>query len=316
MVDQKSHTPSDYPVITDDELERLEDEYVRAAKLAARAGFRAIDVKATHGYLLAELLHSKEREGRYGGSIENRTRFVRNVFGKVRAEVGDGLLLGMRLSCYEGVPYVPGPDGIGVPIPYPVPYNYGFGVDSNDPMREDLGEVKQAIRLFQESGLQILNVSLACPYYNPHISRPFEKPDEGNYESPEHPLTGVDRHFRIAGELQREFPALPMVGTGYSWLQKYAANAAAHNVESGGITFFGYGRGALAYPEFAEHILNSGELEEIRVCKTLTYCTFLMRQKDHPLGQWPAGCPPFDKEGYGQLMKEARLLQRISAAKS
>jgi 2,4-dienoyl-CoA reductase-like NADH-dependent reductase (Old Yellow Enzyme family) len=185
-------------------------------------------------------------------------------------------------------------------------------VDPADPLREHLDDVKAAIQMFLGAGLQLLNVSLGCPYYNPHIGRPFEKPDEGNYEQPEHPLLGVNRHFRIAGELQRAFPALPMVGTGYSWLQKYSINAGARNIADGNIRFFGLGRGVLAYPDFAQAVAAQGELDELRVCKTLTYCTFLMRQKNHPLGQFPAGCPPFDKEGYGQIMKEARESYRTA----
>ena len=74
-------------------------------------------------------------------------------------------------------------------------------------------------------------------------------------------------------------PDLPMVGTGYSWLQKYAINAAAHNVETGAIRIMGMGRNSLAYPDFARDALEKGELEELRVCKTLTYCTWLMRQR-------------------------------------
>ncbi len=115
----------------------------------------------------------------------------------------------------------------------------------------------------------------------------------------------MDRHFRVAGELQCAFPDLPMVGTGYSWLQKFAINAGARNVAAGNIAFLGIGRGALAYPDFAKDALLHGDLDERRVCKTLTYCTFLMRQKNHPLGRFPTGCPPFDKEGYGQIMKQA-----------
>jgi NADPH2 dehydrogenase len=163
-------------------------------------------------------------------------------------------------------------------------------------------------------GVQLMNVSMGSPYYNPHIGRPFESPDEGNYEQPEHPLIGVDRHFRVAGELQRTFPDLPMVGTGYSWLQIYAPNAGAANIQDGAIQFFGMGRNALAYPDFAKAILEKGVLDELRVCKTLTYCTFLMRQKNHPLGQFPTGCPPFDKEAYGPIMKEARAAQRAAKA--
>lgn len=311
VVDQKTGVPPDYPLISDDELERLEDVYVDAAGLALEAGFTAIDIKVTHGYLLSELIGAKTREGRYGGTLENRTRFVKNVIGKIRATYGNRLLLCMRLGCYEGVPYVRDPKtGLGAPLPYPIPYRWGFGVDPQDPLREDLSEVKQAIGWFRDWGIELLNVSMGSPYFNPHIGRPFEKPDEGNYEQPEHPLLGVDRHFRVAGELQRTFPDLPMVGTGYSWLQKYAINAGARNIEDGNIRLMGIGRGALAYPDFARDAIEKGELDERRVCKTLTYCTFLMRQKNHPLGQFPTGCPPFDKEVYGPIMKEAREAKR------
>jgi 2,4-dienoyl-CoA reductase-like NADH-dependent reductase (Old Yellow Enzyme family) len=316
VVDAKTSVPADYPVVSDDEIERLEDDYVRAAKLALKAGYRAIDLKVTHGYLLNELLGAKQREGRYGGSLENRTRFIRNVFGKIRAELGSRMMLAMRLGCYEGVPYRRDPaSGAGVPLPYAVPYRHGFGNDENDPLREDLAEVKQAIGWFRDWGLELLNVSMGCPYFNPHVGRPFEKPDDGNYEGPEHQLFGVERHFRIAGELQRAFPDLPMVGTGYSWLQVYAINAAARNIEDGNIRFYGAGRNALAYPDFARDALEHGRLQERQVCKTVTFCTYLMRQKNHPLGQYPTGCPPFDKEVYGQIIKEARLVQRTASNK-
>jgi hypothetical protein len=141
----------------------------------------------------------------------------------------------MRMNAFDGVPF-----GCDFETPYP----YGWGVDAANPLREDLREVKQAIACFREWGVELLNISLGSPYYNPHIGRPFEKPDEGNYEQPEHPLIGVDRHFRIAAELQRAFPDLPIVGTGYSWLQKYAINAGAHNIAAGDIHFLGRARRA------------------------------------------------------------------------
>ena len=311
LIDWKTNTPPDCPVISDGELERLEDDYAGAARLAVEAGFRAIDIKVTHGYLLSELMGAKVREGRYGGPLENRTRFVRNVIGKIRALAGNRLMLCMRLGCYDGVPYaMDRATGLGVPMEYPLPYAHGFGVDPNDPLREDLSEVKEAIAWFREWGVELLNVSMGSPYYNPHIGRPFEKPDEGNYEQPEHPLLGVDRHFRVAGELQRAFPDLPMVGTCYSWLQKYAIHAGARNLADGTIRIFGMGRNALAYPGFARDALEKGELDEQRVCKTVTFCTYLMRQKNHPLGQFPTGCVPFDKEVYGPIMKQAREAKR------
>jgi NADPH2 dehydrogenase len=313
LIDQKTHTPADYPVISDDELDRLQDAYVDAAKLAVKAGFRAIDVKVTHGYLLSELLGAKTRDGKYGGSIENRSRFACEVLRRLADELGPEILLTVRLGCFDGVPYTMDPQTrIGVPIPYPVPYPWGFGVNPGNPLEPDLTEVKQAIAMFRDAGAKMINVSMGSPYYNPHIGRPFETPDDGNYEQPEHPLIGVDRHFRVAGELQRAFPDVPMVGTGYSWLQIYAPNAGAANIEDGNIRLMGMGRNSLAYPDFAKAVLETGRLDELRVCKTLTYCTYLMRQKNHPLGQFPTGCPPFDKAGYGQIMKEARAAQRAA----
>jgi 2,4-dienoyl-CoA reductase-like NADH-dependent reductase (Old Yellow Enzyme family) len=310
-IDRKTNTPASQPPIGDGELERLEDVFVEAAGLALDAGFTAIDVKITHGYLLSELAGAKTRPGAYGGPVANRFRLPLNVIRKVRARFGKRILIGARLGCFDSVPYLRDPEtGAGIPAAFETPYPYGFGVNPENPLEPDLTDVKQAIALLREAGLDLLNISLACPYYNPHIGRPFERPDDGNYESPEHPMIGVDRHFRIAAELQRSFPDLPMVGTGYSWLQKYAVNAAAHNLENGAIRIAGIGRGALAYPDFARAALEKGELEELRVCKTLTYCTYLMRQKNHPLGQFPTGCPPFDKEGYGEIMKEARKAQR------
>lgn len=311
-IDQKTNTPASQEPISDDDLQRLEDEFVVSAGMALEAGFDAIDLKITHGYLLSELAGAKVRPGPYGGSIENRMRFPLNVIGKIKAKYGNQILIASRMGCFDAVPYFKDEaTKVGVPAKFEVPYQHGYGVNPENPLQEDLTEVKQAIGMLRDAGMSLLNVSIACPYYNPHFGRPFEKPDEGNYESPEHPMIGVDRHFRIAGELQRTFLDLPMVGTGYSWLQKYAVNAAAHNVATGGIQIFGLGRGSLAYPDFARDVMEKGELEELRVCKTLTYCTYMMRQKNHPLGQFPAGCPPFDKEGYGDLMKQARASARV-----
>src|SRR4051812_15850696 len=70
----------DSVVISDDYLQRLVANYVRAAKLARRAGFHFVDVKHCHGYLGHELLGAQARKNsKYGGSFENRTRFAREI---------------------------------------------------------------------------------------------------------------------------------------------------------------------------------------------------------------------------------------------
>ncbi len=97
--------PADYPVLSDDYLEQLEDHFVEAARIAKKIGFKAVDLKLTHGYLGNELLGARTRPGKYGGSLENRSRFARNVVSKIRSECGPDLLIATRLGVHDSVPF-------------------------------------------------------------------------------------------------------------------------------------------------------------------------------------------------------------------
>jgi 2,4-dienoyl-CoA reductase-like NADH-dependent reductase (Old Yellow Enzyme family) len=302
-----------WEIANDEYLAALEERFVEAAVLAREIGFDGIDLKMTHGYLLAEFLSARSRPGAYGGPLENRARLALNALRKIRARAGDDFLLAVRLGVYDGVPYAVGADGVtGIPRPHETPYTHGFGVNLQNPLQPDLAEPLQLIAWLREAGVRLLNVSLGNPYANPHLGRPYEKPNEGLYFDPEHPLTGVARHFAATAEVQNAFPDLAVVGTGYSWLQHFMIHAGAANIKLGRVKLVGVGRGALAYPEFARDVLTRGELDPLRTCKTLSYCTYLMRQKNHPMGQFPTGCPPFDKQGYGGIMKQARTVARVS----
>lgn len=96
-LDRLQGTPEGCPVISDDDLDCLQDAMVAAGSLAAEAGFDGVDIKACHGDLLSELLSATLRPGRYGGTLENRSRFLREVAGKLRATY-PGLLLACRFS--------------------------------------------------------------------------------------------------------------------------------------------------------------------------------------------------------------------------
>lgn len=300
-----------YPILTEDELKRIEDQYVMAAKLARRAGCDFVDLKQCHRYLLNELLAATNRPGEYGGSLENRTRLIRNVIRRIRDEVPD-LMLASRVNAYDGVPFRKADDGTGEPVPYEAPIICGFGTDKQSPALEDLAEPIQVAKWLADWGITLLNISAGNPYASPHFVRPAENPPIDGYDAPEHPLLGVARHFRITKAIQQAV-SIPVVGSGYSWLQDYAFMAGAANVAAGDVAIVGYGRGTLSHPDFAKSLLESGRLDRKRVCRTFSYCTNLMRTKDHPLGQYATGCPPFDKEAYGDLWKE---VQAKIAAKS
>jgi 2,4-dienoyl-CoA reductase-like NADH-dependent reductase (Old Yellow Enzyme family) len=296
---------SSYPLLTDDDLKRIEDQYVAAARLAAKIGVDFVDIKQCHRYLLSELLAAKNRPGDYGGTLENRTRLVRNVVERIRQEV-PALIIATRFNAYDGIPYRAAESGgIGQPCPHSLPLESAFGTGPDDHLQEDLREPVQLARWLRAWGVQLLNVTAGNPYANPHVVRPAEYSPVDGYDAPEHPLVGVLRHLRLARAIQAAVPDVPVVGSGYSWLQEFALHAAAANVADGSVTFVGIGRGALAQPDFARRLLEDGQLDRKRICRTFSYCTNLMRSKDHPLGQYPTGCPPFDKEVYAPLWKEA-----------
>jgi 2,4-dienoyl-CoA reductase-like NADH-dependent reductase (Old Yellow Enzyme family) len=300
---------ADTPLITDDVLKRLTDDYVVAAKLAVEVGFDFLDVKQCHRYLLNELLGARNRPGPYGGSFENRTRLAREIFQAIRAAVPSHVVLATRLNVYDGIPYHMGSDGDGAPDPWTTPLANGWGMSETDPFTPDLAEPLRWVAEMRTLGVQLVNVTMGNPYAQPHFGRPFEYPPPDGYESPEHPLVGVDRHFRATEVIQRTQPDLPVVGTGYSYLQEFLPAAGAANVRDGRVTLVGVGRASLAQPDWVRQLLDHGKLDRKRVCRTFSYCTALMRAKDHPLGQYPTGCPPFDKEGYGEVWKEVQALQ-------
>ncbi|MCP9234912.1 alkene reductase [Lewinella sp. JB7] len=77
------------------------EEYAHSAKLAIQAGFDGVELHAANGYLLEQFIHPRtnRRSDQYGGSVENRLRFLRNVAEATAAAIG-GDRLGVRLSPY------------------------------------------------------------------------------------------------------------------------------------------------------------------------------------------------------------------------
>ncbi len=295
-----------YPLLSDDYLQRLVDGYVAAARWAYRLGYQFVDIKQCHRYLLSELLAAKDRPGPYGGSLENRTRLARDIFTAIRAEV-PSLVLATRINVYDSIPYQKKAGGDeGEPCPHQTPLPCSWGTDPADPQKPDLTEPLAWIGDMLRLGVACVNVSMGSPYATPHIIRPFEYPPPDGYETPEHPLVGVDRHFRLAAQVQQAYPHVPIVGSGYSYLQEFFPHAGAANLRDRRTTFVGVGRATLAQPDFVKELQDHGQLDRKRLCRTFSFCTALMRSKHNNLGQFATGCPPFDKEVYGPLWEQAR----------
>lgn len=275
-----SHLPEDYPIISDDELESLEDKFVEAAALAKEIGFDAVDIKSCHGYLNSELLSSFTREGKYGGSFENRTRFLLNIIDKIKARVGEGLDITLRLNAYDSVPYP-----------------YGWGVDKEDFLKPDLTEPIKLIKILYDKGVRLINISTGNPYYNPHVGRPY---DLGYYLPPEHPLEGTARMLDIIRQIQESVPQMAVMATGFSWLREFAPYIAAGGIEEGWFTIAGFGRQSFAYPDFARDIIENGSMDRKKCCIACSKCSEIMRDWGR------TGCVIKDAKIYAPIYKEGR----------
>ncbi|MDJ0523170.1 MAG: NADH:flavin oxidoreductase [Planctomycetota bacterium] len=82
------------------DVERLIDAFAQAARRSAEAGFDGVEVHGAHGYLISQFLGTvtNTRDDDWGGSLENRARFVRAIVSAARAVTPDDFLIGVRLS--------------------------------------------------------------------------------------------------------------------------------------------------------------------------------------------------------------------------
>lgn len=287
VLDKRLGITDDSALLTDDDLKRLIDDFVAACVKARKAGFSWVDVKHCHGYLGHEMLSGYDREGEFGGSFENRTRFLREIVAGIRTEA-PGLEIGVRLSIFDFTPFEPGDtkDRIGVPSAG-APYASAFGGDGTG-TGIDLHEPSRFVALLDELGIDLLCTTCGSPYYNPHIQRPAIFPPSDGYQPPEDPLVGVDRQIVATAELKKKHPGMIVVGTGYSYLQEWLPNVGQAAVAQGWVDSVGLGRMVLSYPELPADVIGGKTMARKKICRTFSDCTTA------PRNGIVSGCYPLD----------------------
>jgi NADPH2 dehydrogenase len=286
-LDQKFNIQPDAPVISDDDLDVLVEDFIKAAALAKEAGFDFVDIKHCHGYLGHELLSATQRSGKYGGSFENRTRFLSNIISGIQERV-PGLRIAVRLSAFDIVPFEPDPStNIGRPAIHRG-YHPGFCAHPDHPQEYDLTEAKTFIDLLFRLKIEMVNITGGSPYYNPHIQRPAFFPPSDGYLPPEDPLAGVARQVAVTAELKAHRPELLFVGSAYSYLQEWLPNVAQYYVRTGQVDFIGLGRMLLSYYDLPADVLFGRTIQRKRLCRTFSDCTTAPRQG------MVSGCYPLD----------------------
>ncbi|MBR3967757.1 MAG: flavin oxidoreductase/NADH oxidase [Clostridia bacterium] len=268
-------------ILSDDELDRICEALINGAKMAEQVGFDGADIKCCHRYLLCELLSAYEREGRYGGSFENRTRLVRTAAAGAIASCSDDFIITSRMNIYDGFPYP-----------------YGFGVNEGDGITPHYEEAKMLAKALVELGMPMLDFTMGNPYFNPNVNRPFI----GSLDKfGDHPMFGVERMLKGIGEVKKAVPGIPVISSGISFLGTEGAKVNAACIENGMFDLAGFGRQTLAYPDCAKDITMGEGLDKKKICIACGKCSEIMRAGGTP------GCVIRDTEMFMPLYRELVL---------
>jgi 2,4-dienoyl-CoA reductase (NADPH2) len=265
-------------ILSDDDLKKIQDHYLVAAKAAFESGFDAIDLKACHGYLIIDLLAARSRQKSiYGGEeYSKRFRFLLETIDRIKSEV-PGIIVTTRLNISDV-------------------YQSGFGVNSIGEI--DYTEPLLLIEELKSRGIKLVNLSMGSPYYNPHVTRPYDNPLPGQKVPEEHPLAGVMKIIDATSLFQKKFPEIYFVGSAYSCLRQFIPNVGASVIKNGGASFIGLGRSSFAYPSLPHDLYKGGKADPSKVCITCSGCTRLIRNLR------PGGCVIRDREIYGNELKK------------
>ena len=280
-------TPNPLPgyggdVLTEDDVAHIMDDFVQAAKIAYDAGADGIDLKLCHGYFGSQMIRPyNDRNWKYGGSWENRTRFPYELMERIRKAVPDkNFLIGSKISAWEGFPG-------------------GFGTEGPHSPIMDLTEPLDLIKGLEERGASYIVQSAGSPSIT--VS-----------------LTQADKHVPYFAYLHqywaKEFrkalkPETVVIGSNFSPFrngknglcavteeESNLLNYSEWCVENDVCDMIGLGRQSFADP-FPPKKVREGKLDEIKYCLLCDSCLELLIQ------QSKVGCVAFDKKAHEELVR-------------
>ena len=273
----------DADIFSEDEFEKIMDDFVLAAKITYDSGADGIDMKFCHGYLGSQILRPyNTRKWKYGGKWENRRQFAFDLYERIRKVIPDkNFLIGSKISVWEGFPG-------------------GFGTAGPDTPVIDLSEPIDLIKGLEERGAQYFIQSAGSP----SITISLTQADK------EHPYFAY-LHQYFAKEFRDNLKKETVViGSNYSVFAKaknlYAVSDedkallafGAQNIEKGYTDMIALGRQSFADPLLPLKV-REGREDEIDMCTACDNCLeLLIRQK-------PIGCCTYNKF-YANILVETR----------
>ena len=235
--------------LSTDEIENIKELFIQGALLAEEAGFDGIDVKMCHGYFGGEMLRpSNTRDDKWGGPLENRTRFLREAVGGIKSSLRSrDFITGARFSMFEGI-------------------RGGCGSAGPDELVEDLSEMLEVVRIMDGLGMDFINVSAGIPALTGPITRPTE--------ISKHLVLNHFRYTRAVKEMvKKESRSITVIGSAYSTYKDESPVMMEEMLSKGYVDACGFGRQIFADP-LTPKKLKAGE--KINWCVLCSGCAKLM----------------------------------------
>ncbi len=270
-------------LIGDEEVDRIIEQFVEASKICENVGADGIDMKLCHGYLGTQILRPyNDRDWKYGGSWENRSRFAYDLLERIRGAVSKDFLIGSKMSMWEGIPGGFGSAGPGSPL-----------MDMTEPLDLIRGLEERGASYFVES---LGNVHASMAYMEAVGDEPY--------------LSYL--HFYFANLMKKALkPETVVIGSHFSSFrgkknkllcvepEKASMFAmGARCIEDGMMDMIGLGRQSFADPFTPRKLMEDREDE-------IHYCTQCMNCEELMIRQQPVGCVLYNRP-YTERFKEVR----------
>jgi 2,4-dienoyl-CoA reductase-like NADH-dependent reductase (Old Yellow Enzyme family) len=280
----------DAELFTEEEFEKIMDDFVLAAKMTYDVGADGIDMKFCHGYLGSQILRPyNTRKWKYGGPWENRRQFAYDLYERIRQAVPDeNFLIGSKISVWEGFPGGFGTAGPDTPV-----------IDLTEPIDLVKGLEERGAQYFiQSAGSPSITISLTQadkdhPYFA-YLHQYFAKVLKENVK-PQTVIIGSN--YSVFGKGKSKLQA---VSSEDSSLLAYGAQ----NISNGYVDMIGIGRQSLADPLLPLK-LREGREEQINYCTTCDNCLELLIQQE------PIGCATYNKFYTDVLVKTRKEKGRL-----
>jgi len=261
------------------EIRRIREAFIKGAEIVHNSGADMVDIKLCHGFFGSQMLRpANTRNDEYGGSLDNRMRFAKEVIKGIKERISDPNFKVMtRFSIYEGTTTVDGE---------PVPIMGGVGTKGPESTEFSLDEPHEMLKMLVDYGVDILNITGG-------VSIPPKAPKEFRVDNPQSYSTY--HHLDFARGVKELKLGIPVICSGFSVFGEDISKVGRNSILHGYTDMVGIGRQALADPDIKRILTGNAK-----------YCTRCRGCNELLAAQMPTGCTHHDPV-YAAIRESTRL---------